>query len=139
AHFRAVAGATDRPIAVYNIPYRTGVNLENDTLLGLVETCPNIRAVKDSTGNLAQTLDLIARAPEGFSVLTGEDAMFFSCMCAGAAGGILASAHLETRAFVEGARAVRDSDLEATRAAWATVAPLVPPRLSAPNPRPASP
>jgi 4-hydroxy-tetrahydrodipicolinate synthase len=136
AHFRAVAGATERPIALYNIPYRTGVNLENDTLLGLVDTCPNIRAVKDSTGNLAQTLDLVARAPEGFDVLTGDDALFFSCMAAGAAGGILASAHLGSTAFVEVARAVGAGDLEAARAAWATIAPLVPLLFAEPNPMP---
>lgn len=136
AHFQAVAGVTERPIVVYNIPYRTAVTLENDTLLGLIETCPNIRAVKDSTGNLVQTLDLISRAPDGFSVLTGEDHLFFSCVTAGADGGILAAAHLATSAFVEVERAARDNDLDRARAAWSTVAPLIPLLFAEPNPMP---
>jgi 4-hydroxy-tetrahydrodipicolinate synthase len=136
AHFCHVAAATERPLIVYNIPYRTGVNLANDTLLGLIETCPNIVAVKDSTGNLPQTFDLIARAPSGFSVLTGEDQLFLSCLTAGAAGGILASAHVRTSAFVDVANAVRDNDLDGARSAWSTVAPLIPLLFAEPNPMP---
>jgi 4-hydroxy-tetrahydrodipicolinate synthase len=124
AHFRAVAAQTERPIVVYNIPYRTGVNRENDTLFELIASCPNIQAVKDSSGNLAQTVDLIARAPAGFSVLTGEDALFFTALVNGADGGILASAHLATPAFVQVAQAVRGNDLVSAQHAWTTEAAL---------------
>lgn len=71
-HFRQIAAATDRQIVIYNIPYRTGVNLANETLLELAER-PNIVGVKDSSGNLAQSLELLRRRPLGFSVMTGED------------------------------------------------------------------
>ena len=64
AHFTRIAEATDRPILIYNIPYRTSVNLANDTLLRLAEL-PNIVGVKDSSGNLAQSLDLLQRRPAG--------------------------------------------------------------------------
>ena len=70
AHFRAVASATDRDVVIYNIPYRTAVNLSNDSLLELAEV-PNIVGVKDSSGSLTQSLELLARKPDGFSVLTG--------------------------------------------------------------------
>src|SRR6202043_1632787 len=71
-HFRQIAEATDRQIVIYNIPYRTGVNLSNDTLLELAER-PNIVGVKDSSGNLAQSIELLRRRPAGFAVMTGED------------------------------------------------------------------
>ncbi|PYN05908.1 MAG: 4-hydroxy-tetrahydrodipicolinate synthase [Candidatus Rokuibacteriota bacterium] len=63
AHFTRIAEATDRPILIYNIPYRTSVNLANDTLLRLAEL-PNIVGVKDSSGSLAQSVDLLRRRPE---------------------------------------------------------------------------
>src|SRR5262245_15789164 len=64
-HFTRLAEATDREIVVYNIPYRTGVNLANDTLLQLAEL-PNVVGVKDSSGQLTQSLDLLRRRPDGF-------------------------------------------------------------------------
>lgn len=75
AHFLSIAEATPLDVIVYNIPYRTGVNLENDTLLKLSEQI-NIVGVKDSCGNIQQTLDLLARKPADFSILTGEDIFF---------------------------------------------------------------
>jgi len=74
-HFATLAGATDKPIIVYNIPYRTGVNLANATLLRLAEL-PNIVGVKDCCAEQMQTFDLLRARPEGFAVLTGEDALF---------------------------------------------------------------
>ena len=61
-HFRAVAGETERTVIVYNVPYRTGVNLSNDDLLAIAATAPNVRAVKDSSGNIVQSIDLLQRA-----------------------------------------------------------------------------
>src|SRR5262249_36618052 len=75
-HFKALAESTDRPILVYNIPYRTGVNLENDTLLSLAEL-PAIAGVKDCSANQTQSLELIRRRRPGFAVMTGEDAFFY--------------------------------------------------------------
>lgn len=103
-HFAALAGHTDRPIVVYNIPYRTGVNLENDTLLRLAEL-PNIVGLKDCCADPAQTFDLLRTRPKGFAVLTGEDAQFYGALTQGVDGGILAAAHVETRAFAR----VRDT------------------------------
>ncbi|MGE0847540.1 MAG: dihydrodipicolinate synthase family protein, partial [Flavobacteriaceae bacterium] len=88
-HFSALAGATDRPLAVYNIPYRTGVNIDNATLFALAGEHRNIRAVKDCSALPAQSAELAAARPGGFSVMTGEDAAFFDALCHGADGGIL--------------------------------------------------
>jgi 4-hydroxy-tetrahydrodipicolinate synthase len=99
-HFTALSGATARPILIYNIPYRTGVNMANDTLLRLAEL-PNIVGVKDCCADAAQSFDLIRTSPAGFSVMTGEDAWFYTALTLGAAGGITASAHVDTARFAD--------------------------------------
>ncbi len=114
AHFRAIAAATDRDVLIYNIPYRTAVNLLNESLLELAEV-PNIVGVKDSSGSVAQSLALLAAKPADFSVLTGEDALFFTMMANGADGGILAASHLLTERFVEVGRRFADNGLGAAR------------------------
>jgi len=77
------------------------VNLANDTLLARAEL-PGIAGVKDSSGNIAQSLELLRQRPEGFAVLTGEDASFYTMLAHGADGGILASAHLRSLANCDG-------------------------------------
>jgi 4-hydroxy-tetrahydrodipicolinate synthase len=135
AHFRSLAVATDRAMVIYNIPYRTAVNLSNDSLLELAEV-PNIVGVKDSSGSVAQSLDLLQRKPNDFAVLTGEDALYFTMMANGADGGILAASHLMTERFIE----VRDrfavNDVAGARAAWASVAAFVPLLFAEANPMP---
>ena len=85
-HFHRIAETTDRQIVIYNIPYRTGVNLANDTLLELAAR-PNIVGVKDSSGNLAQSIELLRRRPAGFSVMTGEDNYYYTMLAHGGDGG----------------------------------------------------
>jgi 4-hydroxy-tetrahydrodipicolinate synthase len=135
AHFRRIAAATERDVLIYNIPYRTAVNLSNDSLLELAEV-PNIVGVKDSSGSLAQSLDLLARKPADFSVLTGEDALYFTMMANGADGGILAASHLMTERFVEVTRRFASNDLAGARRAWAPLASFVPPLFVEANPMP---
>lgn len=134
-HFTALSEATDRQILIYNVPYRTSVNLANDTLLRLAER-PNIVGAKDSSGNIAQSLDLLARRPPGFAVLTGEDPFYFTMLCNGADGGILAAAHLETERFVEIARLIAANDLAAARTIWLPLQGLVPKLFQEANPMP---
>jgi 4-hydroxy-tetrahydrodipicolinate synthase len=134
-HFRAVAAATDRPVVIYNIPYRTAVNLANDSLIELAQV-PNIVGVKDSSGSMAQSLDLLARTPEGFSVLTGEDALYFTMMANGADGGVLAASHLMTERFVEVGRRFAANDVAGARRQWAPLAELIPLLFGEANPMP---
>jgi len=93
AHFTTVANAVGLPVMLYNIPGRTGVRIEHDTLLGLAEV-ENIVAVKDSTGDLDGASRLIAAAPPGFDVYCGDDWATFAFCCAGAAGVVSVAAHL---------------------------------------------
>jgi 4-hydroxy-tetrahydrodipicolinate synthase len=135
AHFKTIAAATDRDVLIYNIPYRTAVNLSNDSMLELAQV-PNIVGAKDSSGSVAQSLELLARKPAGFSVLTGEDALHFTMMANGAEGGILAASHLMTQNFVDVTRAFQRGDLGAARAAWAPLARFVPLLFAEANPMP---
>ncbi len=84
-HFRAIAEATDLPILLYNIPGRTGANLEPDTVLRLADI-PNIVGIKESSGNLAQITELITKAPRAFKVFSGDDALALPTLAVGGAG-----------------------------------------------------
>ena len=84
-HFRAIAQATDLPILLYNIPGRTGANLEPDTVLRLAEI-PNIVGIKESSGNLAQITELITKAPRAFKLFSGDDALALPTLAVGGAG-----------------------------------------------------
>jgi len=84
-HFRAIAEATALPILLYNIPGRTGANLEPDTVLRLAEI-PNIVGIKESSGNLAQITELITKAPRAFKVFSGDDALALPTLAVGGAG-----------------------------------------------------
>ena len=79
----------------------------------------SIVGVKDSSGSLAQSLDLLARRPAGFSVLTGEDALYFTMLANGADGGILAASHVMTERFLEVRDGFARNDLASARRAWA--------------------
>jgi 4-hydroxy-tetrahydrodipicolinate synthase len=135
AHFTAISEATDRKILIYNIPYRTSVNLANESVRRLAELS-NIVGIKDSSGNMAQSMELLANKPAGFSVLTGEDQLFFPLLCSGADGGILASSHLATDRFVAIARLVAANDHPAARAIWTSLQPLLARLFEEANPMP---
>jgi 4-hydroxy-tetrahydrodipicolinate synthase len=133
-HFAALAIETARPIVVYNIPYRTGVNMANDTLLRLA-ALPNIAGVKDCCADQTQSFDLIRAKPAGFSVMTGEDALFYATLTQGADGGILASAHIDTARFATIRDLMNAGDQPAALRAWRDLADL--PRLLFAEPSPA--
>ena len=84
-HFRAIAHAVDLPILLYNIPGRTGANLEPATVLRLAEI-PNIIGIKESSGNMVQITELITQAPRSFKVFAGDDALALPILAIGGAG-----------------------------------------------------
>jgi 4-hydroxy-tetrahydrodipicolinate synthase len=133
-HFESLADATPRPIMIYNIPYRTGVNLGNEAMLRLAER-GNIIGVKDCCGDTLQTVELLRKRPRGFAVLTGEDALFYGALVRGCDGGILASAHVETEAFAKVRRHILDGNQLRASAQWRQLADT--PRLLFSEPSPA--
>jgi 4-hydroxy-tetrahydrodipicolinate synthase len=134
-HFAALAEATDRPILIYNIPYRTGVNMTNETLLRLAEL-PNIIGLKDCAADAAQSAELLRRKPAGFSVLTGEDAQFHAALAQGADGGILATAHLRTEGFARVRAQLLAGNNAAAREIWHGLIDLVRLLFAEPSPAP---
>jgi 4-hydroxy-tetrahydrodipicolinate synthase len=87
AHFRAVAEAVaDTPVVLYNVPGRTSSNIAAETTLRLAREVENVVAVKEASGNLAQIMEILRGRPEGFRVLSGDDAMTFAMIALGADG-----------------------------------------------------
>jgi 4-hydroxy-tetrahydrodipicolinate synthase len=93
AHFEAVAGATELPVILYDIPARTGRKIDHATLLALAEM-PNIVAVKDAAGDVQAAARLVAEAPEGFEVYCGNDADTLPWLAVGASGVISVASHV---------------------------------------------
>ena len=135
-HFTALADHASWPIVLYNIPYRTAVNLDNETLLQLAGH-PNIVGMKDCCADRAQSIDFLARRPSGFRVLTGEDAQYFDALTDGADGAILLSAHLETESFAAVRTLLKQGDRDAALACWQSVAELTRLLFAEPSPAPA--
>ncbi len=134
-HFSALAEGTARPIMIYNIPYRTGVNLGNAAMLELAKH-PNIVGVKDCSADMAQSFDLLRRKPSSFAVLTGEDAFFHPMLAGGAEGGILASAHFETRTFAAVRERLHAGDSKGALAIWHDLCDLPGLLFAEPSPAP---
>jgi len=86
AHFRAVSEAVDVPIVIYNVPGRTSCNIAAETTLKLARDCENIVAVKEASGNLSQIMEILRERPDGFHVLSGDDAITFALIALGGDG-----------------------------------------------------
>lgn len=136
AHFTALADHASWPIVLYNIPYRTGVRIDNETLLALAGH-PNIAGMKDCGADRAQSIDLLRRRPAGFRVLTGDDAEYHNALVDGADGAILLSAHVETAAFAAVRTLFREGNRAAAEAQWGEVAELTRLLFAEPSPSPA--
>jgi 4-hydroxy-tetrahydrodipicolinate synthase len=135
-HFTALADHTAWPIVLYNIPYRTGVNVDNETMLRLAEHT-NIVGLKDCGADRAQSIELLRLRPAGFKVLTGEDAQYYDALTDGADGAILLSAHIETDRFASVRTHLRQGNRDAALACWESVAELTRLLFAEPSPAPA--
>lgn len=110
-YFKAVAEETDRQIILYNVPGRTGTNMKTETTLRLAEI-PNVTAVKEASGDLAQIIDIKRQAPEGFTVLSGNDDQTLPLMACGADGVISVASNMAPKQMKALTRAVAASDLK---------------------------
>jgi 4-hydroxy-tetrahydrodipicolinate synthase len=113
-HFSAVAKAVDIPQILYNVPGRTGCDINNDTVLRLAQV-KNIVGIKDATGGLERGTDLINRSPEGFVVYSGDDATSLPLMMMGAKGVISVTANVAPKLMHEMCMAALDEDFELAR------------------------
>ncbi|MFJ9789030.1 dihydrodipicolinate synthase family protein [Streptomyces globosus] len=134
AHFTRLAAASPVPLVVYHIPYRTGQPLDAEALRALAEL-PGVAGVKYANGGIDQeTVALMADLPERFAVLAGDDVFASPMLALGAAGGILASAHLATARHAELATAWREGDAVRARELGHRLAALAAALFREPNP-----
>ena len=96
-HFRAVAAASDLPVMLYDVPGRTGRKLATETTLRLAREVPTIVALKDAGGDPAETAALIAEAPEGFEVYSGDEPLNLAFLAVGAVGVVSVATHWSAR------------------------------------------
>ncbi|TDR81494.1 4-hydroxy-tetrahydrodipicolinate synthase [Paludibacterium purpuratum] len=132
-YFTGLADASSVPLVLYDIPFRTGVRLELDSLLALAGH-ENIHAIKDCAGSIDTTQALIADGR--LQVLAGEDMNILYTLCMGGGGAIAASAHIRPDLFVALQRAVAASDLPLARAIFHVLAPLIRLMFAEANPGP---
>ena len=123
-YFKAVAGATDKPVVIYNVPGRTGANIKAETTLRLAEEVENIVAVKEASGNYAQIAEIIRCKPRGFSVLSGNDDETLSLMATGADGVVSVASNVTPREMVLLTEALQRDDMPAARALHYRLSPL---------------
>jgi 4-hydroxy-tetrahydrodipicolinate synthase len=134
AHFTRLAAGSPVPLVVYNIPYRTGLSLSLRTLRELT-SIPGVAGIKHAVSGIDHdTVALLAGLPEGFAVLAGEDVLASPLLALGAAGGIMASAHLCTSDFASLIAAWRSGKAALAREAGHRLVPLSAALFAEPNP-----
>jgi 4-hydroxy-tetrahydrodipicolinate synthase len=117
AHFRAVAAATALPVVLYDIPVRSGRRIGPDLTLQLAHEVPNIVAVKDATGDVASAARVVAEAPTGFELYSGDDALTLPFASIGGVGVISVASHWAAPLFGEVLSAHRSGDVDRAAAA----------------------
>ena len=134
-HFRAVAEAVDKPIILYNVPGRTGANIEPGTLARLAEV-PNIAGVKEASGNISQMAEVCHAVPETFTVLSGDDAVTLPLIALGGVGIISVASNEIPREMSEMTRAALANDWESARRIHRKYLPLMLANFIESNPLP---
>lgn len=122
-HFRAIKAATSRPLIAYNVPGRTGVNIQPATIAQLAQEGVII-GLKEASGSVDQLLDVLALVGETISVLSGEDSLVQASIAAGARGVISVAANVAPRHFSEMVAVALGNDMMTSRAQQSTLLPL---------------
>jgi len=134
-HYRAIADSTALPIVVYNVPGRTGVNVEVATLVRLA-AIPNIIGVKEASGSMQQMCEICRAVPPGFLVLSGDDAMALPLMAVGGHGVISVISNEMPAEVAQMIEAAEHNDFAAARAIHHRIMPLVVANFIEANPVP---
>jgi 4-hydroxy-tetrahydrodipicolinate synthase len=124
-HFKSIATASPVPVILYNVPGRTCSNISAETCLRLAREFDNITAVKEASGNMAQIMEIIQHKPEGFSVLSGDDALTFPMITLGADGVISVVANAFPGVFSKMVNAARKGKLEEAREMHYSLLPIM--------------
>ena len=135
-YFKAVAGETDKPIILYNVPGRTSSNIEAETTLRLATDVANIVAVKEASGKIPQIEEILKGAPKGFAVLSGNDDDTFELMKKGAAGVVSVASNVAPKMMADFTRALQDGRYEEAAKMNEALSPLFKNLFIEPNPIP---
>lgn len=114
-HFAKIAASADIPIILYNIPGRTSVNIQPETVLRLAQDCPNIVAIKDATGSLDSVSALVSMLPPEFAVYSGDDSLTLPVLAVGGAGVISVASHLIGSQIAQMIELYQQGDVAAAR------------------------
>lgn len=123
AHFSTIADATELPMVVYNIPGRTACNIETDTMIRLAAH-PNIAAVKEASGNMAQVMDVCARRPADFALLSGDDNLTLPILALGGSGVVSVASNIAPKLMGELVGAALAQDYQRARELHYRLLPL---------------
>ena len=134
-HFRYVAENTKLPIMLYNIPSRTGINIETDTIVALSEI-PNIVAVKEASGNINQMSRIISKTPKDFVLYSGDDSLTLPVLAIGGAGVVSVASHIIGEEMQEMIRAFEKGDHLKAQEWHQKLHPLMEGLFEQPNPAP---
>jgi 4-hydroxy-tetrahydrodipicolinate synthase len=134
-HFRAIAESTSLPIMLYNVPGRTGVNMEAATTVRLA-AIPNIVAVKEASGNVVQMSEIIAAAPEDFMLLSGDDPLTVAVMAIGGRGVVSVASNEAPAEMVQIVELCERGDYAAARKLHHWLLPLIQVNFAEANPIP---
>lgn len=123
-YFKAIADAADKPIVIYNVPGRTGANMTAATCLRLAREVPGIIGIKEASGNMEQVREILALAPEGFALLSGDDDLTLEMMRSGAAGVVSVASNIAPAQVKAMTDAALNGDFPAAEALDAILQPL---------------
>lgn len=115
-HYKAIAAATVKPILLYNVPGRTGRNLDASTILRLAREVDNIAGIKEAGGDMAQCIKVLRDKPEDFLVVSGDDALALPQIACGMQGVISVAANAFPKTFSEMVRLALKSDFKNAKA-----------------------
>jgi 4-hydroxy-tetrahydrodipicolinate synthase len=135
-HVTLVAQGASGPLVLYNIPGRSSVNLEVETLLRILDLCPNVVALKDASGGLIYCQELLARAKDRVTVLSGDDALTLPLLSVGALGVVSVTSNVYPRAVAEVVEEARAGRFDVARGKHAALYPVHRDLFSEPSPAP---
>ncbi|MBC1445268.1 4-hydroxy-tetrahydrodipicolinate synthase [Listeria welshimeri] len=135
AHFVAVAEASDIPVVIYNIPGRSVVNIEPETIIRLAKL-PNIVGVKESSGNLDNISKIIAETPEDFLVYSGDDSLTLPILAVGGDGVISVASHVVGKEMQEMIQAFARGEVQKAASIHRSLLPIMNGLFAVPNPAP---
>ena len=135
-HFKAIAHSTKLPLIIYNIPGRTGTNILPTTMARIAKDCPNVVAIKEAAGNVAQTAELYRVMPKDFSIYSGDDGMILPFLSVGATGLISVLSNVGGQLLQELIQSYENGEVQKAKDLFAKMVPQAKAMFMVTNPIP---